>query len=80
MIDLQIIIDKTSLINYIAKYGTKLETKLKGLNSIIKYILRKGQENEFSKNTILRSDSIKTFGNFTINIYRKLIIILFYFI
>lgn len=80
MIDLQIIIDKTSLINYIAKYGTKLETNLKGHNSIIKYILRKGQENEFSTKTILRSDSIKTFGNFTINIYRKLIIILFYYI
>jgi len=74
MVDLQIIIDKISLIHYIAKYGTKLETTSKGHNEIMKTILRKGQENESSTKTILRSAFIKTLGNYRMFTYCKLLI------
>ena len=62
MVDLQIIIDKESLIHYVAKYGTKVEVSSKGHMTIMQNVVRLGRENESSTKTMLRSAFIKTLG------------------
>jgi hypothetical protein len=62
MIDLQIIIDRESLIHYVAKYGTKVETSSKGFMEIMKVVLRRGIEMESTSKTLIRSLFIKSIG------------------
>ena len=53
--DFTILIDLEAIIQYVAKYGNKVEESSRGFHHIVATVIRKGRENDSPGNTLLRS-------------------------